>query len=101
MIDPKSEEKVPQEQLEKVRAQISELRVSLDNRIPEFGIQLQSIMGTLQATPEATWALTDEERKTIVDGFKQNVNVTCFQSTKGGSVKGHKIAPGEVTPDMF
>lgn len=101
MPDPKVEEKLPPEKMAEIVSSINELRKSLDERIPEFGIQLQSIMGQLQALPEATWALTDEQRKTVVDAFKQNVNITCFQSTKGGSVKGHKLPTGELTPDMF
>ena len=101
MSIPTVESKIPPEKMEKIVQEIAHMRVALDERIPEFSIQLQSILGQLQATPEATWALTDEQRKTIVDAFKQNVNITCFQSEKGGSVKGHKIPAGPLTPDMF
>lgn len=95
------ETKIDPDKMQEIASAIEEMRVSLDNRIPEFGIQLQSIMGTLQSVPEAVWSLTDEQRKTIVDAFKQNLNVVCFQTTKGGSGKGHKIPSGPITPDMF
>lgn len=101
MSIPTVESKIPPERMQQITEEIANMRKALDERIPEFAIQLQSILGQLQAVPEATWALTDDERKTIVDGFKQNLNITCFQSEKGGSVKGHKIPAGPLTPDMF
>jgi hypothetical protein len=92
--------KLPPEFMDKLNTEISQLRASLDARIPEFAIQLQTVLGRLQEMPEATWALTDDQRKVIVDGFKQNVNVTVFQSAKTASIKNHKIK-GEISVNMF
>ncbi len=95
-----TQETLPEEYKLKLYTEIDQLRVSLDNRIPEFGIQLQAVLGRLQELPEAAWSLTDEQRKTIVDGFKQNQNITVFRDAKAASIKGHKIK-GEVNEDMF
>lgn len=97
---PSTQETLPPEYLAKLLPELEQLRNALDNRIPEFGIQLQAVLGRLQELPEAAWALTDEQRKTIVDAFKQNVNVTVFQAAKAASIKGHKIK-GEISVDMF
>lgn len=91
---------LPEEYKSKLDAELEQLRTSLDNRIPEFGIQLQVVLGRLQELPEAAWALTDEQRKTIVDGFKQNANVVVFREAKTTSIKNHKIK-GPISPDMF
>lgn len=91
---------LPAEYKSKLDAELEQLRQSLDNRIPEFGIQLQVVLGRLQELPEAAWALTDEQRKTIVDGFKQNANVVVFRDAKTTSIKNHKIK-GPLSPDMF
>lgn len=100
MTLPTTQETLPAEYRSKLDAEIAQLKAALDSRIPEFGIQLQVVLGRLQELPEAAWALTDEERKVIVDAFKQNMNVTVFQAAKAASLKGHKIK-GEVSVDMF
>ena len=97
---PSTQEKLPPEYMAKLMPEIEQLKDALDNRIPEFGIQLQVVLGRLQELPEAAWALTDEQRKIIVDAFKQNMNVTVFQAAKAASIKGHKIK-GELNVDMF
>ena len=94
------QETIPEEYRAKLDAEIAQLRESLDNRIPEFGIQLQVVLGRLQELPEAAWALTDEQRKTIVEGFKQNANITVFRDAKTTSIKNHKIK-GPISEDMF
>ena len=94
------QETLPEEYRSKLDNEIAQLRTSLDNRIPEFGIQLQVVLGRLQELPEAAWALTDEQRKTIVEGFKQNANITVFRDAKTTSIKNHKIK-GPISEDMF
>lgn len=95
-----NQETLPEEYKSKLFEEIEQLRVSLDNRIPEFGVQLQVVLGRLQELPEAAWALTQEQRKTIVDGFKMNANVVVFREAKTTSIKNHKIK-GELSTDMF
>lgn len=97
---PSTQETLPPEYMAKLMPEIEQLKDALDKRIPEFGIQLQVVLGRLQELPEAAWALTDEQRKIIVDGFKQNMNVTVFQAAKAASIKGHKIK-GEISVDLF
>lgn len=97
---PTTQETLPEEYKAKLAEELAQLKSALDARIPEFGIQLQVVLGRLQELPEAAWALTDEERQVIVEGFKRNMNVTVFQAAKAASVKGHKIK-GEVSVDMF
>lgn len=81
--------------------EIDKLSGMLNERIPEFPIQLQQILARLQELPEAVWKLTDEQRAVIVAGFKQNMNVSIFQkASTGTSVRGHKIS-GPVSVDMF
>lgn len=94
------QEILPDEYQQKLATELQNLRAALDARIPEFGIQLQSVLGRLQEQPEAAWKLTDEERKTIVEAFKQNANVTVFQAAKATSIKNHKIK-GPISEDMF
>lgn len=95
-----NQETLPEEYKSKLFSEIEQLRTSLDNRIPEFGVQLQVVLGRLQELPEAAWALTQEQRKTIVDGFKMNANVVVFREAKTTSIKNHKIK-GDISPDMF
>lgn len=87
--------------MESLKEEINKLSQMLDERIPEFPIQLQQILARLQELPETVWKLTDEQRAVIVAGFKQNMNVTIFQkASTGTSVRGHKIK-GPISEDMF
>lgn len=94
-------ETVSQEIISEISGEIDKLSLMLEERIPEFPIQLQQIMARLQELPETVWKLTDEQRAVIVSAFKQNMNVTIFQkSSAGTSVRNHKIK-GPVSEDMF
>jgi hypothetical protein len=95
MSDP-ADSKLPEEYKQKLYSEIDQLSNALNARIPDFGAQLQVVLGRLQELPEAAWTLDDSKLRVIAEAFKANRNITAFSGTAKP-----KSPKGAVTADML